>query len=61
MPKKRLGRLPKEIIPIPCSDKKFQEKWKPGRDLLNFPHSWRLILAGPPSSGKSTSIKKVAA
>ena len=51
--------LPKKIIPVKCSDKGFQERWYRGRDLLNFPHSFSMVLAGPPSSGKSTLIKNI--
>ena len=57
--KKKREQLPDEILPIPCSDKKFQEKWYKGRNLLNFPHSWRAILSGSPGSGKSTCIKNI--
>lgn len=53
------AKLPNEIIPIKCSDKTFQEHWYPNRNLLNFPHSWRMILIGPPSSGKSTILKNI--
>lgn len=49
--------LQEKILPIKCSDKSFQEKWTKGRDLLDFPWSFRWTLAGPPSSGKSTIIK----
>lgn len=60
MPKKNKGRLPNQIIPIPCSDKVgWTEKWNKGRNLLNLPHSWRGIFCGPPSSGKSTCIKNL--
>ena len=59
--KKRLMRksLPNQIIPISCSDKGFQERWYRGRNILNFPHSYSMVLAGPPSSGKSTLIKNI--
>lgn len=49
--------LPTKILPIECSDKKFQESWYEGRDPLDIPWSFRMVLAGPPSSGKSTVLK----
>lgn len=57
--KKRRANLPNRILPISCSDKNFQERWYRGRSILNFPHSFSMVLAGPPSSGKSTLIKNV--
>ena len=57
--KKMKNKLPDHIIALPCADKKFQEKWYKGRNWLNIPHSTRMILCGPPSSGKSTSIKNI--
>ena len=53
-------KLPDKIIPIECSDKEgFTEAWTPGRNLLNIPHPWRGVFTGPPSSGKSCSIKNI--
>lgn len=58
--KKKEGKLPDKLLPIPCADKKgWVENWYKGRNWLNFPHSWRMILSGPPNSGKSTTIKNV--
>lgn len=51
--------LPKALLPFPNQDKVFHETWHPGRDLGNFPHPYRAILAGPPNSGKSTCIKNI--
>lgn len=34
-------------------EKRSQEKWTKKRDLLDIPHPFRALLAGPPSSGKS--------
>ena len=53
------NKLPQHIIPLPCSDKKFSEKWYDGRDLLDIPKSFRCTLSGPPNSGKSTCIKNI--
>lgn len=57
--KKRKKKLPKEIIVLPNADKAFQEKWYPGRDELNIPHSFRAIFCGPPGSGKSMMVKNL--
>lgn len=55
-----MSRLPDKIIPIPCSDKEgWTEKWSPGRNLLNIPHSFAGLFVGSPSSGKSTMIKNI--
>ena len=63
MPKKSKSKnkkLPNEIIPISCSDKLgYTEKWNEKRNLLNICHPWRGCFTGPPSSGKSTSIKNI--
>lgn len=59
MGKKVKHRLPKEILPIPCADKAFHEKWKKGRDMLNIPHPFRCVALGPPNSGKSTIVKNL--
>jgi len=55
--RKPAKKLPNDILPIECSDKSFMECWKPGRNVLNFPHSFRWVLVGNPNSGKSTIIK----
>ncbi len=61
MPKKsKKIDLPDTIIPISCSDKEdWSENWSSGRNWLNFPHPWRGIFIGLPSSGKSTYIKNI--
>ena len=40
-------KLPDELFYIPNRDKTFTEKWYPGRNLLNFPASFRAVLFGP--------------
>jgi len=58
--KKHKVRLPNKILPMPSSDKKgWREKWYEGRNMLNLPHSFRLLCLGPPDSGKSTLIKNI--
>lgn len=61
MPKKtKKIDLPDTIIPIRCSDKEgWSESWDSGRNWLDFPHPWRGIFIGLPSSGKSTYIKNI--
>lgn len=53
--------LPNEnkLFRIPNRDKFFHETWYPGRNLLNIPHPFRAILAGPPNRGKSTICKNL--
>jgi len=48
-----------KLIRIPNRDKTFHESWYPGRNLLNIPHPFRAILAGPPNRGKSTICKNL--
>ena len=57
--KKKYNKLPDKIIPIPNKDKDFQEKWEPGRNLLNFPHSWRAVITARPNTGKTTIAKNI--
>ena len=60
MTKKTKSDLPNNIIPIVCADKEdWTEKWTSERNILNFPHPWRGIFIGLPSSGKSTYIKNI--
>lgn len=51
--------LPKKIISMENKDKKFHEKWGVTRDLMDIPHPFRLIIGGPPNSGKSTIILNI--
>lgn len=55
--RKPAKKLPDDILPIECSDKSFSESWTPGRNVLDFPWSFRWVLVGNPNSGKSTIIK----
>lgn len=40
-------------------DGKHKERWTKGRDILNFPSPYRMILLGSPSTGKSNFMKGV--
>lgn len=51
--------FPKQLVTFSNKDKNFHEVWYAGRDLCNPPHPFRMILAGPPNSGKSTCIKNI--
>lgn len=50
---------PNRLVTFPNKDKDFHETWHIGRDLCNPPHPFRIVLAGPPNTGKSTCIKNV--
>jgi predicted AAA+ superfamily ATPase len=51
--------FPNVILPLPCADKGFHEKWFEGRNILNFPHPFRALMCGIPNCGKSTMIKNI--
>ena len=51
--------LPKKIIVLPNADKGYHEKWYFGRDLMNIPHPFRMVIASRPNSGKSNIIKNI--
>ena len=51
--------LPNIIIPILNKDKSKHEKWTEGRNMLNLPSPSRVLLAGPPSTGKTTCMKNI--
>ena len=59
MSKRPKIRLPNEIIALPNADKKFHEKWKKGRNMLNIPHPFRAVALGPPNCGKGTVVKNI--
>src|SRR5690554_4260917 len=54
-------KLPNKILTFGGNAEKvkWQEHWYPGRDLLNFPKSHRIILAAKPNSGKSTICRNL--
>jgi hypothetical protein len=58
-PQQKMTLLPNKLLTFPNPDKDFHETWYHGRDLCNPPHPFRIILAGPPNSGKSTCIKNM--
>lgn len=57
--KVKAKKLKPRIYVLKNADKSFHEKWEPERDLLNFPHPYRLALMARPNSGKSNFIKNI--
>jgi hypothetical protein len=57
--RKKKFSLPNKILPLPNKDKGFQEEWYKGRNLLNFPASWRCVISARPNTGKSTIAKNI--
>ena len=52
---------PLMVVPFDSSDKRLKETWTASRarDLTNFPCPFRMLLLGPPGSGKSCLIKNL--
>ncbi len=57
--RKLFPRLPQEILVLGNRDKGYHEEWYQGRDLLDIPHPFRMVLASKPNGGKTTIIKNV--
>ena len=51
--------LPSKIIPFENHDKLFHEQWYEGRDWLDIPHPFRMLLAAKPNGGKTTVILNI--
>lgn len=52
-----MTKLPEQLIIFPNNEKKFHEKWEPGRHKLNFPHPFRILLCSiQPHLGKTNWI-----
>lgn len=51
--------FPDELIHIPNVEKQYHESWVKGRNLLNFPHPYRMLLLGGVNSGKTNIIKNI--
>ncbi len=56
---KRENDYPEELIHIPNPEKKYHENWIKGRNKLNFPHPFRMLLLGGVNSGKTNIIKNI--
>lgn len=65
MPKKKKTQnkekeYPNEIIIIENVEKRFHEKWIPNRNILNFPHPYRMLLCSiQPNLGKTLWVKNI--
>lgn len=57
--KKKRIKLPQKLLYVPSCDKDFIEKWTKGRDPLNFPASFRIILCGKPGCSKTMMLKNI--
>ncbi len=57
--KQKKSRLPDELFPLPNPDKDFHEKWYVGRNLLDFPHPFRMIMCSVPNGGKTHCGKHI--
>jgi hypothetical protein len=47
------------IVILNNPDKKRNETWTPGRDLMNFPCPSRICMCGKPNSGKTNAILNI--
>ena len=59
---KKVSRLPRAIVPFKNADKLgAEERWDDDRcrDLCAFPAPARILLLGPPSTGKTTTAKNI--
>lgn len=53
-------KFPEKILVIPNKEKSFHEKWEKDRDLLNFPHPYRILLCSiQPNLGKTNIVKNI--
>jgi hypothetical protein len=55
--KRKRPNLPDRLVIMPNPDKTFHEKWTEGRTIMNIPHPVRILMAGPPNSGKTVYTK----
>jgi hypothetical protein len=56
---KTSGRMPNELIVFPNDDKKFDERWEPGRSIANFPRPFRMCNIAGVSCGKTNLTKNI--
>jgi hypothetical protein len=57
---KKEHKYPNEIMIIPNKEKSFHEKWFKGRNMLNFPHPYRILLCSiQPNLGKTNIVKNI--
>jgi len=55
------ARLNQRVVAFGCADKSLRESWDENRkkDVANFPSPFRMLMLGPPNSGKSTLAKNL--
>lgn len=57
---KNKNKLPDKILKIINLDKEgWHESWSSGRNMLNIIHPFRIVIAGKPNCGKSTTCKNI--
>lgn len=57
---KKEQQYPNELIVIPNAEKKRHEKWYTGRNMLNFPAPYRMLLCSiQPNLGKTNIVKNI--
>ena len=56
-----MARAPNHVVAYGCADKSLRESWdaRRGQDIANFPSPFRMLMLGPPNSGKSTLAKNI--
>ena len=57
--KKKLGKAPREIVPLKNADKKCHESYKKGDNPIRFPHPFCCCILGQVNSGKSLLTKHI--
>jgi hypothetical protein len=57
--KKKLGKAPREIVPMPNPDKQRHESYKNGQNPIRFPKPFRCVILGKVNSGKSLLAKHI--
>lgn len=56
---KPLGGSRDKLVAFHNADKDFHESWTPGRNPLDFPHPYRVLITGPPNLGKTTTALNI--
>jgi hypothetical protein len=50
---------PNKLTIIHNADKKWHDKWEPGRNWGNFPHPFRALMIGKPGCGKTSAAQNI--
>ncbi len=59
MKKDKENEFKDELIHIPNKEKLYHEKWFKGRNKLNIPHPYRILLLGGVNRGKTNTLKNI--